>query len=142
MPMEATRSAPPERPAGKAIRNGARRKCPKCGIGPLYRSYLKPVEACANCNEELYHHRADDAPPYFTILIVGHTIVPAILLVEKTIRPDLWTHAAIWLPLTIILSLAILPVVKGALIGLQWAFRMHGFDPDFVEDLDFTAQNG
>ncbi len=142
MSEEASSPALPERPIGRAIRHGARLKCPNCGIGPLYRGYLKSVEYCASCTEELYHHRADDAPPYFTILIVGHIIMPGILLVEKALKPDLWIHAAIWIPLTIILSLSILPVTKGALIGLQWALRMHGYDPNFVEDIYPTAQNG
>jgi uncharacterized protein (DUF983 family) len=141
MSMEATGPEVSERHAGKAIRNGARFKCPKCGVGSLYCGYLKSVDACAHCGEELHHHRADDAPPYFTILIVGHIIMAGILLVEKTFKPDLWTHAAIWLPLTIVLSLAILPVAKGALIGLQWALRMHGFDPNFVDEFDLTSPN-
>ncbi|MBZ0217536.1 MAG: DUF983 domain-containing protein, partial [Fimbriimonadaceae bacterium] len=76
----------------------------------------------------------DDAPPYFTILIVGHVIVPLLLIVEQTWRPDLWIHAAIWLPLTVILSLTLLPIVKGALVGVQWALYMHGFDPNSAED--------
>ncbi len=142
MPLDATNFAAPKRPTGKAMRNGARLKCPSCGIGSLYQGYLKSVEACANCGEELHHHRADDAPPYFTIMIVGHIVMPGILLVERAFKPDLWTHAAIWLPLTVILSLAILPVAKGALIGLQWALRMHGFDRSYVEEIDLTAQNG
>jgi uncharacterized protein (DUF983 family) len=40
----------------------------------------------------------------------------------------LWLHFAIWLPLTVLLSLALLPVVKGAIVGLQWALKMHGFE--------------
>ena len=50
-------------------------------------------------------------------------------------RPPLWLHAALWLPLTVILTLLILPSVKGALIALQWALRMHGFDPDAKEEI-------
>ena len=36
-------------------------------------------------------------------------------------------HALIWLPLLVLMSLWLLPRVKGALVGLQWALRMHGF---------------
>lgn len=122
-----------QRRVGRSMLRGSRLKCPNCGIGQLFRGYLKSVDACGNCGEELHHHRADDAPPYFTILIVGHIIVPAMLVVEKLYKPDLWLHAVIWLPLTILLSLMFLPVTKGALIGLQWALRMHGFDPDHDE---------
>ena len=53
---------------------------------------------------------------------------------EVAYRPPLWLHAALWLPLTVLLSLAVLPIIKGALVGLQWALLMHGFDPNAEED--------
>jgi len=102
--------------------------CPKCGRRTLFSSYLKTSRICASCGEELFHHRADDAPPYFTIFIAGHIIVPSLISVELLYEPPLWLHFLIWLPLTALLSLALLPVVKGAIIGLQWALRMHGFE--------------
>ncbi len=83
----------------------------------------------------LHHHRADDAPPYFTIIIVGHIVVGLVLAVEMAYHPPLWLHAALWLPLTVILALVILMPIKGALVGLQWALRMHGFDPEGENEL-------
>ena len=93
----------------------------------MFSSFLKVADRCGTCGEELHHHRADDAPPYFTILVVGHVIVAGILYVEQTWQPEPWVHSAIWMPQTIVLSLLLLPRFKGALIGLQWAQRMHGF---------------
>jgi len=93
----------------------------------MFSSYLKVQHACTKCGEELHHQRADDAPPYFTILIVAHIIGAGILWVEQTYAPPTWVHWIIWLPLLLVLSLGLLPRIKGALIGLQWAFRMHGF---------------
>jgi uncharacterized protein (DUF983 family) len=116
------------RPVLKSILRGASLSCPKCGRRTLFSSYLKTPRLCASCGEELFHHRADDAPPYFTIFIVGHIIVSLLITVELLYEPPLWLHFAIWLPLTAILTLALLPVVKGAIIGLQWSLRMHGFD--------------
>jgi uncharacterized protein (DUF983 family) len=52
------------------------------------------------------------------------------ILVERRWSPDLWLQALVWAPLTLGLTLAILPRIKGALVGLQWALRMHGFDKD------------
>ncbi|MFY8150562.1 MAG: DUF983 domain-containing protein, partial [Hyphomicrobiales bacterium] len=89
--------------------------------------YLKVADNCTECGEDFSHQRADDAPPYFVMFIVGHLIVAAVLMVEIDYAPPLWLHALLWIPLTIILSLALLPRVKGAIIGLQWAARMHGF---------------
>lgn len=111
----------------KAVMNGIRCTCPACGTGKLYDGYLKVVPVCERCGEELHHQRADDAPPYFTMFIVGHIIIGGLLLLEQTLAPATWVHLVIWLPLTLLLSLWLLPKVKGGLVGLQWALRMHGF---------------
>jgi uncharacterized protein (DUF983 family) len=103
--------------------------CPSCNKGKIFNRYLKVNDKCPVCGEELFHQRADDAPPYMTIFIVGHIVGAGILLVEQY-----WPNAsmslqlAIWPIVTIILSLIILPMMKGALIAYQWALRMHGFD--------------
>ena len=112
-----------------ACLRGLGKRCPACGKGRLFSGYLSVTPACPECGLELHHQRADDAPPYLTIFIVGHIVVPLMLLVEKLWHPDLWIHFALWLPLTLGLSLWLLPRVKGAVIGLQWAFGMHGFAP-------------
>ena len=122
------------RPILRSLLRGARLKCPACGSGTMFRRYLKVADSCPACGEELHHHRADDAPPYFTIVIVGHIVVSLVLLVEMTYRPPLWVHMMLWLPLTVALALLLLPTVKGALVGLQWALRMHGFDPNAKEE--------
>lgn len=117
----------PERPALPAMRTGWSQTCPACGKGALYKSYLKVNDTCPSCREELHHHRADDAPPYFTMMITGHVIVAGVLLLERHYAPEYWVHMAIWGPLLLVMSLWLLPRVKGALVGLQWALRMHGF---------------
>ena len=122
------------RDVGQAIWRGMLGRCPNCGKGAMFGRYLKVVDACAACGEELHHHRADDAPPYFTMLIVGHIVVGAVLAVEIEWHPALWLHLAVWTPVTIGLSLWLLPRVKGAIVGLQWANRMHGFNPNHESD--------
>lgn len=116
-----------ERPMGDAMWRGWRARCPACGQGRMFGRYLKVNDTCPSCGLELAGHRADDAPPYFTILIVGHIIVPLMLLLEQHVQPPEWVHMALWLPLTLLLCLWFLPHIKGTLIGLQWARRMHGF---------------
>lgn len=125
-----TQTVPPvaDRPLLQSIMRGSRGKCPSCGAGKLFRKYLKIADQCQHCSEELHHHRADDAPPYFTIFIVGHILVPLALAVERYWHPAMFIHMAIWLPLAVLLTLVLLPIVKGAVVGLQWALRMHGFE--------------
>jgi uncharacterized protein (DUF983 family) len=117
----------PARPPIDAMRRGAALTCPACGRGRLFGAYLKVADTCAACGLELHHHRTDDAPPYFTIVIVGHIVVAGALTLEQALAPSSWIHFVLWIPLALALSLLLLPRVKGALIGLQWANRMHGF---------------
>ena len=123
------------RPLFASMLRGALLKCPACSVGAMFRRYLKVAESCPHCGEELHHHRADDAPAYFTIVIVGHIVVSLVLAVEMAYRPPIWLHMMLWLPLTLILTLVLLPSVKGALVGLQWALRMHGFDPEAKDEI-------
>ena len=113
----------------QAMRRGFRGRCPACGEGRLFRSFLKVNESCAECGEELHHHRADDFPAYLVIVIVGHIVVPLVLAVETHFAPAYGIHLALWLPLTLGLSLALLQPVKGAVVAVQWFLGMHGFEP-------------
>jgi len=111
-----------------AIRRGLAGRCPSCGRGKLFRAFLKVADTCPACGEELHHHRADDAPAYFVIVLVGHIVVPLALFVETEFYPPYWVHVALWLPLTLGLAVGLLQPIKGAIVGWQWAHRMHGFD--------------
>lgn len=95
----------------------------------MFRAFLKVDDHCPACGEALHHQRADDAPAYFVILIVGHIVVPIALMVETAFAPPYWIHAALWFPLTLGMSLYLLQPIKGSLVGLQWALHMHGFNP-------------
>lgn len=93
----------------------------------MLRGYLKVRDTCPVCGEELHHHRADDGPAYLTILIVGHVMAPLILWAFTRWRPDPMTLAAVFSVGTVALSLFLLPRLKGVMVAIQWAKRMHGF---------------
>ena len=116
------------RPLFRAMLRGFAGHCPNCGKGRLFSRYLKPVAACSVCGEDFTHQRADDAPPYFTMVIVGHLLVPVLLAVQLTANLSVTQHLLIWLPLTGGLTIGLLEPVKGTIVALQWALRMHGFD--------------
>lgn len=130
-----TTPAPDNRDVAQSMMRGARQLCPACGQGALFHKYLKVNDKCPSCAEELRHHRADDAPPYFTMLITGHIVVGLLLAIETAYAPPLWLHAVVWPAMIMVLSLWLLPRIKGALVGAQWALRMHGFSgkPDEIE---------
>lgn len=115
-------------PALQAVRRGLMGRCPACGEGRLFGRFLKVAECCNACGQELHHHRADDFPPYIVMFLVGHLIGYGIYTAE--IRFDdvpLWFHLAAWPLLTLVLCLALLQPIKGAVVGLQYALGMHGF---------------
>ena len=111
----------------QAVARGLRKKCPECGRGSLFSGYTTINENCSHCGLALDGHQADDAPPYLTILIVGHITIPLALAVKQAFEPPLWMQFAIWLPVILIASFLFLPIAKGAMVGLQWANYMHGF---------------
>jgi uncharacterized protein (DUF983 family) len=120
-------SADEDRPLSSTLKRGFRRRCPNCGKGAMLQGFLKVTPSCAVCGEDLYHQRADDGPAYLTVLIVGHVVAPLMLYVFVTYRPEP-LHLALGLSaVAIALSLYLLPRLKGAIIALQWAKRMHGF---------------
>ena len=120
-------SAPDERPMKPAMWRGFRRKCPNCGEHHLFDGYLKVVDDCPNCAETLSHHRADDGPAYLTILIVAHLLGFGIHFVWSWFRPEPLVMATMFTVGCVALSLYLLPRLKGMIVGIQWAKRMHGF---------------
>lgn len=123
----AAREPLPVRSRGRALLRGLRCRCPACGEGRMFRAFLKVADRCTHCGTELHHHEADDAPAYFVIFIVGHIVVPLLLLVEMRFTPPLAVHFAIWPALTLVLALALIAPIKGAVVAMQWACGMHGF---------------
>ena len=106
------------------LKRGFARRCPNCGEGRLFSGYLSIRSPCESCGADNTIYPSDDLPPYVTILIVGHVLVPMFMWSDRAYAPAFWVQAAIWLPLAAIMSLALLPTVKGAAVGLCWAFGL------------------
>lgn len=121
-------TTPPEdRPLKPAMLRSALGRCPACGKGRLFTGYLSVKPACPHCGEELHHQRADDGPAYLTILLVSHLGAPLLLAVYMLYRPSAMSMLIGFGLGAVVLSLLLLPRIKGAFIGFQWARRMHGF---------------
>jgi uncharacterized protein (DUF983 family) len=116
-----------KRSVAQAMKRGLFCRCPNCDQSKLFRAFLKPVDNCAVCNEDYTPQRADDLPAYLTILIVGHIVVGGFMFTDLAWPVSSWVHLSIWAPMTLILALALIQPIKGSVIGLQWALRMHGF---------------
>ena len=126
---------PEGRPLMRSIGRGFAGRCPHCGKGRLFARFLKVADSCIECGEEYHHHRADDLPAYLVIFIVGHIVVAGFMGIERLYALSTFQHLAIWTPVTLAATIGLLQPVKGAVVGLQWALRMHGFSgtPDTLD---------
>ena len=123
-----------------ALLRGLRGRCPRCGETKLFRKFLKPIAVCPRCHQDWSHHRADDMPPYISILITGHVLVPVIIYFGAVSEMSMWQALAICLALASVLMIGLLQPAKGAVIALQWWHGMHGFAPSGKQEAEQVAQ--
>lgn len=107
-------------PNNLPIGRGLRGRCPRCGEGRLFQGFLSLRSACERCGLSYSFADAGDGPAVFVILIGGGIVVFAALITEVVYQPPYWLHAALWLPLILIVTLIPLRLIKGLLIALQY----------------------
>lgn len=110
-------------PNNLPIGRGLRGRCPRCGEGRLFQGFLSLRSACERCGLSYSFADAGDGPAVFVILIGGGIVVFAALITEVVYQPPYWLHAALWLPLVLIVTLVPLRLIKGLLIALQYHHR-------------------
>ena len=115
MPEDGGGSSPPS-----AFSAGLSCRCPRCGVGPLYRGFLTVRERCPNCGLNYAEADSGDGPAVFLIFIVGALVVFLALVVELAYTPPYWVHAVLWPPLILGLSLGLLRPAKALMIALQY----------------------
>lgn len=106
---------------GVGVRRGLGLRCPHCGEGRLFGRYLKVSDHCEACGADNTIYPCDDAPPYLTLFMVGHFIIPFMFWMDKAWEPALWVMFAIWLPLITVITMVTLPYMKGIVVGFAWA---------------------
>jgi len=105
------------------IARGLRGRCPRCGEGKLFKGFLTLRPACERCGLDFSFADAGDGPAVFVILLGGALVVFAALITEVVYQPPYWVHAALWLPLILIVTLGPLRPIKGLMIALQYHHR-------------------
>jgi len=127
--QDAAPNAWPQPPLLTAIGRGLLGRCPACGKSRLFNGFLRVSTMCANCQAPLGLARADDAPPYFTIFVTGHIVIPLLYTVDRMGESPLWLMSAIFIPLTLFLALGLIRPVKGGTVGLMLTLNMLKSDP-------------
>tara|TARA_R110002124_G_scaffold44422_5_gene135479 strand:- start:4682 stop:5035 length:354 start_codon:yes stop_codon:yes gene_type:complete len=100
-------------------------RCPRCGEGKLFRGYLKIAPSCTVCGLDLSFADSGDGPAIFVIFLVAPIIIIMALVVGALFTLPPYVHLMLWIPATIILSLALLPPFKGVLVALQYHNDAH-----------------
>ena len=108
-------------PPVEPIQAGIKGRCPRCGEGKLFAGYLKVKDRCGVCGLDYSFADAGDGPAIFVMLIVGFVVVGLALWMEVNYAPPIWLHMVLWIPLTLVLCLTALKLIKGVLITLQYA---------------------
>jgi uncharacterized protein (DUF983 family) len=116
------------RPFLPSMFRGLQGKCPACGDGPLFWAYLKVEPKCHACSHDLARYPADDGPAYLTILLVGHLIVAPMLFFPIVWRSNPLYSLPIILSALAIVTLAVLPRVKGGWVGMMYALGVKEAD--------------
>ena len=117
---------------GKSIshfRAGFTGRCPRCGEGALYDGFLNVADGCTACGLDYSGQNSGDGSAFFIIMIVGFVVVGLALALEGMFAPPVWLHMVLWLPLSLILTLAMMRPAKGILIALQYKYGIH-FESD------------
>lgn len=96
-------------------------RCPNCGDGALFDGFLKIAPRCEACGFDLARADSGDGPAVFVILIAGFIAAFGVLITEIVVRPPIWVHLVVWLPIAAILCLALLRPVKGLMVAAQFA---------------------
>ena len=103
------------------IKRGFNKRCPCCGLTPIFKSYVKTYNKCRSCGIKLSNYKSDDGPAYITIFIIGHILIPLILLTEKYFSPSLYFQMFIWPLITIFLAYGCYQGLKELLLGYKFS---------------------
>ncbi len=104
----------------KALSHGFFRRCPCCGKGKMFEGYLTPKVECSACHLDYTPLKADDGPAYITMGLVCMILVPLFFLYQALYEPPFLLALGVSLPLTVLVILGILPLIKGAFMAAVW----------------------
>ena len=89
----------------------------------MFAGFVSVAPRCTVCGLDFAFADAGDGPAVFVTLIGGFIVLGLALIVELRYEPPFWVHAALFLPLTIVVCLGALRPLKGVLIALQYRNR-------------------
>ena len=116
-PEKATWTAP------SVLEAALRCRCPRCGVGKLFRNILEGRPCCEHCSLDLASSDSGDGATALVILVLGAIVVGLAFWTEFRFNPPLWVHAILWPVVTVPLAIAMIRPTKAALIAMQYRHR-------------------
>ena len=102
------------------ISAGLRCRCPECGEGPVFQTYLGLASSCSACGADFSNADSGDGPAFFVMFLVGILVTPPVLIVQILFDPPAWVHLVVWTPVIVLMSFWLLRPFKSLLFALQW----------------------
>jgi uncharacterized protein (DUF983 family) len=117
---EVNSGAPPLATPPSPVQVGITGCCPRCGKASIFHRLIVFVPRCPVCGLDMGQFNVGDGAASFLILIVGAIVTGLAMWLELSRSPPWYVHVLLWLPLTLVLSLAFMRVVKGLLLALEF----------------------
>lgn len=102
------------------VSSGLQGRCPNCGEGRLFAGFLTFAKGCVACGADFKDEDAGDGPAIFVIFIVGIFIIPMALAFQLIANAPMWLVLTIWIPIIILVCLALLRLLRGVMFNLAW----------------------
>jgi len=98
-------------------------KCPRCGQGDLFNSYLKVAESCNVCGLDYAKEDSGDGPAVFVIFIVGFLAVVLAIVARYIWFAPIWLAFLISSLGAVAMIFGLLQPLKGVMIALQYRHK-------------------
>ena len=95
-------------------------QCPRCGARTMFASTVRFAERCRDCGLDYGRFNVGDGPAAFLTLIIGGLIAVLAIVVDMAMRPPIWVHVLLWVPLTTVAVVGGLRLAKGILLTIEY----------------------
>jgi len=110
-------------PVLSPLRTGILGRCPRCGKGRLFQSFLELRPACEVCGLDYSFADPADGPAFFVMCFFCIPAVFFAVWLDYAYAPPLWVHLVTSLPVLLISCILPLRPLKGWLVASQYVYK-------------------
>ena len=105
------------------LKSGATGRCPRCGKGRMFTSWLKVAKTCDVCGLDYRFAAPDDGPAFFSLSLIALPLSFIVVWIQVAFSPPPWVHLITSLPIMVAGCLLPLRPIKGWLVASQFVNR-------------------